>query len=357
MDGERAGQPLVFAHAIEPRAFVGLSLKNGLLNLVTLTLYRFWGRTEVRRRIWAATTLNGEPFEYTGTGRELFLGFLIALAVTLPLLLLVFGAQFLGPLAAVPVILSVYVLLFWLMGAGVFLAFRYIASRTTWRGVRFQLDAPVAPFAWKYLGHLFLSGITMGWWWPVASTLINGGLWGRLRFGDKPFAWTKSYEGLFGAYAIGWFAAVVGYIVFIGAIFAVVFATLSGGGDVPEEPPAELILVIYAVALVFGVLLAIAFAPFYAALLRRTAANLTLDGARFALDVRAGPLVGLVAVNAVLLVLTLGFAAPYVQARTARFLLDRLSAVGTADLAGARQAERGPGQGEGLADAFGLSPI
>lgn len=60
------GERLVFGENLAPGKFVGLSFKNGLLNIVTLTLYRFWAKTEVRRRIWSGVSLNGEAFEYTG---------------------------------------------------------------------------------------------------------------------------------------------------------------------------------------------------------------------------------------------------------------------------------------------------
>ena len=92
---------LDLSQRINMRSMLGLSLRNGLLNLVTLTLYRFWGKTKVRARIWSSIYLNGEPLEYTGRGKELFLGFLFAAAVVgLPFLVAVFGAQFLGPVAA-----------------------------------------------------------------------------------------------------------------------------------------------------------------------------------------------------------------------------------------------------------------
>lgn len=36
------GESLVFGQSLKPSGLVGLSFKNGLLNIVTLTLYRFW---------------------------------------------------------------------------------------------------------------------------------------------------------------------------------------------------------------------------------------------------------------------------------------------------------------------------
>ena len=93
-----AGEVLRFQSTLQPKRFLGLSLRNGLLNIVTLTLYRFWGKTEVRRRVWQGVRLNGDAFEYTGRGKELFIGFLLALvALGLPMLLTVFAIQFGGP--------------------------------------------------------------------------------------------------------------------------------------------------------------------------------------------------------------------------------------------------------------------
>lgn len=56
-----------------------LFIKNLLLTIITLGIYRFWAKTRVRRYLWSHTSLFGDRFEYTGTGKELFLGFLIAL--------------------------------------------------------------------------------------------------------------------------------------------------------------------------------------------------------------------------------------------------------------------------------------
>ena len=74
---EFGGLGLAFVQSIEPRGFLGLSLKHGLLNLVTLSAHRFWGQSKVRRRIWGSMGLYGEPLTYVGGGRELFVGFLL----------------------------------------------------------------------------------------------------------------------------------------------------------------------------------------------------------------------------------------------------------------------------------------
>src|ERR1044072_3836965 len=61
-------------------ALYWIFIKNLLLNIITLSIYRFWGKTNLRRYAWSHTTLQGQPFEYTGRGGELFVGFLIVVA-------------------------------------------------------------------------------------------------------------------------------------------------------------------------------------------------------------------------------------------------------------------------------------
>jgi len=69
----------------EAKALGWLVFKNTLLTIITLGFYRFWGKTRIRKYIWSSQSLFGEPLEYTGTGKELFLGFLIVLAVLIPI--------------------------------------------------------------------------------------------------------------------------------------------------------------------------------------------------------------------------------------------------------------------------------
>src|SRR5215510_789955 len=62
-------------------ALYWIFIKNFLLIIITLTIYRFWGKTNLRRYAWSHTTLQGQRFEYTGRGGELFIGFLIVVGL------------------------------------------------------------------------------------------------------------------------------------------------------------------------------------------------------------------------------------------------------------------------------------
>jgi uncharacterized membrane protein YjgN (DUF898 family) len=74
-----AAEAQPFSHTGKFFDVLGLALKNAGLTIVTLTLYRFWARTSMRRRLWSRAWVMGDALEYTGSAWELVRGFLIAL--------------------------------------------------------------------------------------------------------------------------------------------------------------------------------------------------------------------------------------------------------------------------------------
>lgn len=328
---------------------VGLSFKNALLNVVTLSIYRFWAKTEVRRRIWSAVTLNGEAFEYTGRGMELFKGFLIAAAlVGLPLVIALFVAQLVEPVGALLLIL-VYLVGFSLIGVATFTAFRYQASRTAWRGVRFELSGSPISYGLLYIGMMVLSVVTLGWYWPSAQRRLAAPLWGGLSFGDRKLSFdidAARKVGVYKAFAFGWATAAVAYLL-IGLV--------ALAGAVAEEVGESGSVGAAALLGAFAVVLAMS--HFQAAMLRSIAAGIHLDGVRFDLDVRWGDLLSLTLTNMLLAVLSFGILLPVTRLRTIRLVAQRLRAQGLVDLSTVRQTERGPKTGEGLADIFDLATV
>ncbi|MGD9809975.1 MAG: DUF898 family protein [Sphingobium sp.] len=76
------------------KEYAPIAFTNLLLTLVTLGIYRFWATTRTRRYLWSRTTFIDDRLEWTGTGKELFLGFVIVVGLFLiPLFFLQFGMQ------------------------------------------------------------------------------------------------------------------------------------------------------------------------------------------------------------------------------------------------------------------------
>ena len=150
----------------EGRALFGIAFKNALLGLVTLGIYRFWGKTRLRRYLWSHLLLFDDRLEYTGTPKELFLGFLIALGILIPLVIgfgivesLLAGY---GQFTQAIVKFIWYLVIGFLVGIAIFRARRYRLTRTLWRGIRFGQTGTGMQYSWR-----FLASFILGPWGPV----------------------------------------------------------------------------------------------------------------------------------------------------------------------------------------------
>ena len=359
------GERLVLSQRGVLMSFVWLSLRNGLLNLITLTLYRFWGKTEVRRRLWATTYLNDEAFEYTGRGVELFVGFLLALLVlVLPFLFVVFGTQFLGPLIAPLLVLPLYVFILFILGVGRFTAFRYLATRTSWRGIRFHMRGLARDYGLTWLGYVLLSAITLGWFWPAADRRLAGRIWGGLSFGDKDFDFdieAARREKVYGAYTLAWIIGAIAYLVLVTVIAGAMAPAMQAAAQGRPPPPSntmQVMILTYAMAALFTPVFIFVLAPFHAAMLRSIVAGIGFQGVRLRARVKWYEYAFLNLANVFFLAISLGLLMPFVEARSRKFIIGRIEAEGGFDLDTIGQATGlRPRTGEGIADAFGLSTI
>jgi uncharacterized membrane protein YjgN (DUF898 family) len=142
--------------------FFGMLVKGSLLMIPTFGFYRFWLITRLRRHLWANTQVAGETFEYTGSAKELLIGFLIALAVLTPLYLAYFIVTIWfeeqAAFASLPLVIVMYLLTHF----GVYRARRYRATRTIFRGIRFWMTGS----GWAYAVRATL--------WDIATLLTLG---------------------------------------------------------------------------------------------------------------------------------------------------------------------------------------
>lgn len=349
------GTSLVLTQTSRNIPFLKLSLRLGLLNLLTLTMYRFWGRTTVRQQLWRDTTLNGEPFEYTGTGFELFKGFLIALVTfTLPYLLIVFLSQMLPLEIGLPLFLAVLLISLWGFGAAIWLAFRFNASRTTWRAVRFELIGSVVDYAWMYFRYQATNILLLGWWTVRMDLEAAQRLWGELFYGSQRIEFNSAEakcEPIYRFFTLGWVGAIGAVALAMQSADWIVGLVWVAGTDATE---IESLVEFYIAAAVWFFLTTLAFAPYQAALLRAVTRAISISHATFGSSVRASQILWLSASNLLLVSVSLGFLSPLAQARSFRLVINSITSSGLVKLDTITQAERGPDQAEGLADTLDL---
>lgn len=293
---------LIGAYLGNRESLFPLALKTTLLTILSFGVYRFWERTRIRRYIWSSIAPGGDPFEYSGTGLEKFLGFLIALvALAVILGAMQMGLMFVGLSVFTPApeperaILTelLFSLSFLLLAPLLFFAQyrarRYRMARTRWRGIRLGM----APGAWGYVWRACLlslaTALSLGLLWPLMAFRLEKYMADRTWFGDAPLHqgghWTMLYPAL---KQIG---------------LALALMLLSIGFLITGTLPFLTVLMIIG-SVIWG-LLGLVYAR--AEMQRRLTAHKTLDGTiRFGADFEPGRVLGLV-LRGALAVLGFGF--------------------------------------------------
>jgi uncharacterized membrane protein YjgN (DUF898 family) len=228
-----AGAPVRFRD--RSRAYWRLLVHGAVWLMLTLGIYRFWLTTDIRRHLWSGTELAGESFEYVGTARELLLGFLIAIAILLPLNIALFIVTLgLGEFGEVAAVVLGFVLLGVLGQYAVYRARRYRLSRTVYRGLRFHQTGS----AWRYaVCAIFwwsLIVLTAGLAYPFAQARLERFKMRNTHYGNLPGRFEGSGARLFVGFFLLWLIAV---LPFAAAIFLGILGidwsalTTAAGGD------------------------------------------------------------------------------------------------------------------------------
>lgn len=159
-----------------------LHLMNLFMNIITLGIYSFWGKTRIRRYMTSHVAVLNDRFEYTGTGKELLYGALKAMLIFLPLIIVM----------SIPVVnIFGFIAFFAILSVALYLALRYRLSRTKWRGIRFHLAGSVKEYFFLSLKRTIINIFTLGIKIPKSDIMRWSYIANHMSYGDLKF----SYEG------------------------------------------------------------------------------------------------------------------------------------------------------------------
>ena len=282
-------------------------IANIFLTILTLGIYSFWGKTRMRKYIAQSFALLQDRFEYTGTGMEIFLGFLKAL----PVIILIYAPIVIWKPEEHPIVNLIFIPIIYLVYVAIYGALRYRLSRTTWRGVRGALSGSGFRYAAIALLRIPLNIITLGLMIPASNIKTYRYIIEHTHFGSAQ----ASFDGN------------------AGALFKVNLVTL-----LLAIPTLGLSRIWYA-----------------AAELQHHYNHTTIGGIRLASTHTGGSMLGLIIGNILIMVLTLGLGTPIVIQRNLKYFTDNLYILGDIETSGIMQSghER-PATGEGLDGAMGL---
>ena len=267
-----------------------LALKTSILSVLTLGLYRFWMITKLRSHYWHSIRIQGDPLEYTGTGLEKILGFLIAIIILAVYLGIVnIGLTFIGLsyFAGNPIALQISI--FAAMPLFFFAAYRarrYIMARTRWRGIRFGMDGGAGGYTIRAMWYWFLTIITGGLLYPYQQFKLTKFMADRTWFGDLKFHQNGSWAGLF-AYWV-WLYIAVG----LGALAAWGLAADPGN---PMTTVIGWLIIVVSYISFFVMMLRYEVVAF-----RYLWSNRTLGEARFQNDIMPGQIISVYLVGTLL---------------------------------------------------------
>jgi uncharacterized membrane protein YjgN (DUF898 family) len=352
-------------------------LRHLVLMLLTLGWSRFWGRTRIRRYLWNHFAILGDRFEYRGRGRELLIGFLLALlmlAVWGGLMWLVWIYLFHEkPFASFGLFdifwLSVALIGFPLAYVGQYAGLRYRLSRTRWRGIRCAL----AGSAWGYGATatflVFTNALSGQLLTPVVSVNLARPRISNVRLGTLPFVFAGSAGDIYGRYLGFYFLNIIAWLVAAAITFAAIGGTVGGLGiswdDITKlftQFNLRTVLIVAAILLGAYVVFSLLILPlrcwWQAYLFRYLVARSRAGQVLFATAISTRQMWGFMVLNYLIVVLTLGLGWPWVLHRTLKLIAAELWLYGAPDGAAIHQpAGHGPRFGEGLLDMFDVSGI
>lgn len=295
-------------------SYFGISLVNFFLTIVTLGLYYPWAKARQLQFLYSSSAFDNSSFEFHGTGKEMFKGFIKAIFI----FILIYAGLFAG-IYFEQIIAGVvwFVLGFiFIIPLAIHGSYKYRMSRTSWRGIRFGYRGNRKEFMMLFFKEVFFTIITLGVYGAWMVIKLRTYILSNLRFGDASF----TYKGNGGDYFL---LNLKGY-----------FLTL----------------------LTLGIYLFWWQKELFAYYIDRLSLQHHDQNIKLKSLASGGDFFALLLINFLLLIFTLGIAYPWVVTRTLHFILSKIQVTGSIDTDKLMQTEKvyTDASGEDMADMLDL---
>jgi uncharacterized membrane protein YjgN (DUF898 family) len=329
------------------REYLPIAATNTLLTIVTLGIYRFWAKARTRRYLWSHTRVIDDTLEWSGTGKEMFVGFLLVALCLLPIgLFAAFGlpalAARLRPEIVAVLAVLLYPLVLGLVAFARFRALRYRLSRSWWHGVRGGSEHNGHAYAGRAILSNLASYITALLLYPWAQTRQWNQRWRSMSFGSLSFVSELRTADTRGAWMVFWFTL---------AGASVVLSLFADPQIIVYGPGAPWLVI----PVLFYLLLGLAYLHYAATFYSSALDAMRLGELEFGFEAEHGDWVAFHAATIGLAIVTLGLAMLIYDYRKWRFMTKHLRIYGELDLAALRQSStRSQRDAEGFAESFDL---
>jgi uncharacterized membrane protein YjgN (DUF898 family) len=326
--------------------YAGIAAVNLLLTIVTLGIYRFWAIARTRRYLWSNTTVIDDELEWTGTGGEMFIGFLIVVGIFLGTIAAIFGIAYLvGQWFVILAMVAFYIFILWAVNFAQFRALKYRLSRTYWRGIRGGSDESGVGYGWAALGRFFAAGLTLSIMTPWALIENWNDRMNNMSFGPHRIQSDANTEGLF----LRWFGILGAYIVGLILMVAIDGRSMAETAAAGGEPQFGLGFIPLLAIIGFALI------AFWALFFRKITEGFEMGGLTARLHASTLDWVKFYAKIIGLTIVTLGLGSLMWRYWQWEFVIDRLELYGEIDLDHLTQSDTiAPRDAEGFAEAFDI---
>lgn len=326
---------------------MGIHLINLALNIVTLGIYSFWGKTRIRKYLSSHTALGRDRFEYTGTGKELLIGWVKALAIFLPLFIC---------LSIRIVQLFAYPVFFGILAVALFLSLRYRLSRTRWRGIRFHLGGTIKEYFIISIKRTLINIVTLGWQIPKSDLIRWSYIANNMKYGEANFTFEGSAKRLQKIHLITASFFVFPLLFFFGLGIEAGISGVSGNVAQTIEQRMDSHSFLAGIAILMFYVGFLARIWYRVALWHEKFRGLYLAHLRFKIDITAGGVIKLFITNMLIIIFTLGIGMPIATQRTLRYFVTNMRIGGDLEQLMAEQLKASDisGMGDELAADVGF---
>ena len=298
----------------------GIYIVNLLLMIFTLGLYYPWAKAAVLRYVYQETEFEGSRFAFHGTGKEMFRGFIKAVGI----FLVIYAILILAVWSRNNVILTLGMLTFYgafllLIPVAIHGALKYRMSRTSWRGIHFGYRGDLKEFVQEFVIGGLLTIATLGiysFWFTVK---LRKYIFSHLRFGNIEFAYNGDGTDYFKLNVKGYFLSLITLGVYFFWYVKDLFAFFIDNLEMNQK----------------GTVL------------------------KFRSTATAGGYFKLIAGNLLIIIFSLGLAAPWATVRTINFIFSNIVIDGPLDTDSIQQTEMdySDATGEDISDIMDIGLI
>jgi len=184
-----------------------IQIVNFILNVLTIGLFYPWAKARKLQYLYSNTSFEESPFAFTGTGKEMFKGFIKAILFVILAYLVFFTLVFMHLEQFAILFLYAFILL--IIPLVIHGSYRYRMAKTVWRGIRFGYTGDRMELFKLFLKWVFLTIITFGIYGAWLSMNLRKYVVERIRMGDANFIYKGTGDDFFILNLKGYFLSLI----------------------------------------------------------------------------------------------------------------------------------------------------